>query len=176
MEEIARKVKPVKKNRVIEFEPRERLLEKAKKYVESLESFFEEADRAIPLLLKAMKYADRDLRREIMVVLGSFAKAEIAWPLVEMMTDPSENEEVRHDASVHLSVIGPFLKDPQPLRDRWLKEIESADAQRRLHAAFALGWEGVQHPFQPLAIVFQGRSSQGGVPQVPGARGSRAPL
>jgi len=35
----------MKKNRVIEFEPRKRILEKAQKYVESLESFSEEADQ-----------------------------------------------------------------------------------------------------------------------------------
>lgn len=132
----------MKKNRVIEFEPRERILEKAKKYVESLELFSEDADQAIPLLLKAMKYADRDLKREIMFVLGTFAKEESVWPLYDMMTDPLENEEVRHDAAIQLSVIGPFLKDPQLLTDRLLKEIESSDAERRLHATFAMGWEG----------------------------------
>lgn len=132
----------MKKNRVIEFEPRERILEKAKKYVACVDLFFAEADRAIPLLLKAMKYAARDLKREIMVVLGSFAKEEIVWPLYELMTDSLEDEEVRHDAAIQLSVIGPFLKDPQPLTDRLLKEIESSDAERRLHATFAVGWEG----------------------------------
>ena len=132
----------MKKNRVIEFEPRERILEKAKKYVESLDLFSEKADQAIPLLLKAIKYADRDLKHSIMFVLGSFAKEEIVWPLYDMMTDPSENQEVRHDAAIQLSVIGPFLKDPQPLTERLLKEIEGSDAERRLHATFALGWEG----------------------------------
>jgi len=132
----------MKKNRVIEFEPRERILEKAKKYVESLDLFSEKADQAIPLLLKAIKYADRDLKHSIMFVLGSFAKQEIVWPLYDMMTDPSENQEVRHDAAIQLSVIGAFLKDPQPLRDKLLKEIESSDAERRLYATFALGWEG----------------------------------
>jgi HEAT repeat protein len=131
----------MKRNRVIEFEPRERILEKAGKYIESPELFFEEADRAIPLLLRAMKYADRSLKREIMFILGTFAKEEIVWPLCDMMTDPLENEEVRHDAAIQLSVIGPFLKDPQPLTDRLLKEIESSDAERRFHATFAVGWE-----------------------------------
>ncbi|MGH7824436.1 MAG: HEAT repeat domain-containing protein [Candidatus Binatia bacterium] len=130
------------KNQVIEFEPKERILEKAKKYVESIESFFDDGDQAIRLLLRALKLADRDLKHEIMIVLGSFAKQEVVWPLYEMMTDPLENEEVRHDAAIQLSVIGPFLKDSQPLIDRLLKEIESTDAERRLHATFAIGWEG----------------------------------
>jgi len=127
---------------VIEFEPKERILEKAKKYVESVDLFFEERDRAVPLLLKAMKLADRDLKHQIMFILGSFAKEKVVWPLYDIMTDPSEAEEVRHDAAIQLSVIGPLLKDPRLLTERLLKEIESADAERRLHATFAVGWEG----------------------------------
>ncbi len=127
-------------NRVIEFEPRERVLAKAKKYIESVELFFEERDQAFPVLLRALKHADRDLKWEIMCVLGTLAKEEVAWPLYQMMVDPSENDEVRHDAAIQLSVIGPFLKDPKPLADRLLEEIEISDPERRLHATFALGW------------------------------------
>jgi HEAT repeat protein len=130
------------KNRVIEFEPKERILEKARKYVDSVEDFLDEPNQAIPLLLKAMKLADRDFKYEIMLVLGSFAKQEVIWPLYAMMTDPSETEEIRHDAAIHLSVVGPFIKDPQPLIDKLLAEIESSDAERRLHATFAIGWQG----------------------------------
>ncbi len=129
-------------NRVIKFEPRERVLEKAKKYIESVELLFEERDRAFPVLLRAMKHADRDLKWEIMSVLGTLAKEEVAWPLYQMMVDPSEKDEVRHDAAIQLSVIGPFLKDPKPLADRLLEEIEISDPKRRLHATFALGWRG----------------------------------
>jgi len=127
-------------NRVIQFEPRERVLEKAKKYIESVELFFEERDQAFPVLLRALKHADRDLKWEIMCVLGTLAKEEFAWPLYQMMVDPSEKDEVRHDAAIQLSVIGPFLKDPKPLADRLLEEIEISDPKRRLHATFALGW------------------------------------
>jgi HEAT repeat protein len=132
----------MKKNRVVEFESRERILEKAKKYIESIESFFDERDQAVPLLLKAMKHADRALKREIILVLGSFAKNEVVWPLYDMMIDPLEDEEARHDAAIQLSVIGPLIKNPQPLIDKLLEEIESGDAERRLHATFAIGWEG----------------------------------
>lgn len=132
----------MKKNHVIEFQPKERILEKARHYVESVESFFEESDQAITLLLKALKYADRDLKQEIMFVLGSFAKEETVWPLYDIMTDPLQDEEVRHDAAIQLSVIAPFLKDRQTLFDRLAQEITSSDAERRLHATFAMGWEG----------------------------------
>ena len=140
----------MKKNRVIKFEPRERILERAKKYVESPELIFEGTNRAIPLLLKAMKQAEGDLKREIMFVLGTFAKEEVIWPLYEMMTDPSEKEEVRHDAAIQISVIGAFLKNPQPLAERLLKEMDSSDTQRRLHATFAMGWRGHSEAAIPL--------------------------
>jgi HEAT repeat protein len=132
----------MKKDRVIKFDSKERILKKARSYIESVETFFDESDRAIPLLLKAMKLANRDLKREIMLLLGSFAKETVVWPLYDLMTDPSESEEIRHDAAIQLSVIGPLLKNSQPLVDRLLQEIGNKDRQRRLHATFAIGWEG----------------------------------
>jgi HEAT repeat protein len=132
----------MKKNHVIELEPKARIIDRARKYIESVESFLDDGDQAVSLLLRAMKYADRDLKREIMLVLGSFAKEKVLWPLYDIMIDLTENEEVRHDAAIQLSVIGPLIKDPQLLVDRLLKEIESSDADRRLHATFAIGWEG----------------------------------
>jgi HEAT repeat protein len=132
----------MKKNHIIEFEPRERILEKARKHVDSLELFSQESDRAIPLLLKAIKYADKDLKSEIIILLGTFAKEEVAWPLYEILSDKSGNEEIRNHAAIQLSVIGPFLKNSQPFVDRLLKDMESPDAELRLHATFAVGWEG----------------------------------
>jgi len=140
----------MKKNSVIEFEPKERMLAKAKAYVDSVESFLDGGDQAVSLLLRATKHADRGLKREIMFVLGTFAKEEVLWPLYEIMSDSSEDEEARHDAAIQLSVIGPFLKDPQPLVERLLKEIESSDAERRLHATFAMGWKGNSQAAIPL--------------------------
>jgi len=135
----------MKKHRVIKFEPKERILENARKYVDCVESFLEDGDHAVPLLLKAMKLADRNLKREIMLLLGSFAKEAVVWPLFELMTDGAESAEIRHDAATHLSVIGPFLKNPQTLADRLQEEVQSSDAERRLHATFALGWRGNSH-------------------------------
>lgn len=133
----------MKKNHVIELEPKARILDRARKYIESVESFLDDGDQAVSLLLlRAIKHADRDLKREIIMVLGSFAKEAAVWPLYDMMIDPAENVDVRHDAAIQLSVIGPLIKDPQLLVERLLKEIESSDAERRLHATFAIGWEG----------------------------------
>jgi HEAT repeat protein len=140
----------MKNSNVIDFKPKERLLEKAGSYIESIELFLEEQDEAVPLLLKALEHADHELKHEIILLLGSFAKQEMAWPLYQMITDPDKDEELRRDASIQLSVISPFLKEPQPLIDHLLEDIKSPDPELRLHAAFALGWEGNLQAAIPL--------------------------
>jgi HEAT repeat protein len=140
----------MKSNRVIAFDSKRRILERAKKYVESVELFLDGEDQAVSLMLKALKHADGDLKREIMFVLGTFAKEKVVWPLFDMMTDSSEDEEVRNNAAIQLSVIGPFLSDPQALVDRLLEEIQSSDVERRLHATFAVGWKGNVRAALPL--------------------------
>jgi len=131
-----------KPNRIIDFEPKERILAKAKQYVESVELFLNERDQAIPLLLRALKHADGELKAEILFLLGTFAKEQSIGPLYEIMTDGTEVEEIRQHAAIQMSVMGPLLKDPQSLIDKLLKDIASADADLRLHATFALGWKG----------------------------------
>ena len=138
------------KNHIIEFDPKERILEKAGSYIDSLEMFLDEYEQAVPFLIKAMKYADTKLKQEIMLLLGSFAKEEFVEPLYEIMSDNSEDEDIRHDAGIQLSIIGPFLKDPQFLIDRLLEDMASPDANLRLHATFAVGWEGNSQAAIPL--------------------------
>jgi HEAT repeat protein len=136
--------------KVIDFESRERLFKKVESYIESIELFLEERDKAVPLLLKALKYADQELKHEIILLLGSWAKQEIGWPLYEILVDTKENKDIRNSASIELSVIFPFLKDPQPLLDRLLEDLKSPDAELRIYAAFALGWEGNTQAAIPL--------------------------
>ena len=138
------------KNKVINFEPQDRLLEKAQQYIDSVENFLEERETAIPLLLRALKFADRRQKQQIVLLLGGFAKQEIAWPLYKMMSDPVEEEDVRHDASIQLSVTFPFLKEPQALIDRLMEDLKSQDPGLRANAAFALGWEGNGQAAIPL--------------------------
>ena len=138
------------KNKIINFESKERLIEKAGSYIDSVELFLEERGKAVPLLLKALKHADRKLRHKIVFFLGSFAKQEVSWPLYQMMVNPHESEESRREASIQLSVIFPFLKDPQPIIDRLLEDLKNADPELRLNAAFSSGWEGNDQVVIPL--------------------------
>jgi len=131
-----------KTTRVIEFDSKQRMLEKAQNYVASVDLFIDERDQAIPLLLRALKHADGELKREILFVLGTFANEQCIGPLYEIMTDSAEDEEIRQHAAIQISVMGPLLKDAQSLIDKLLKDIASADRDLRLHATFALGWKG----------------------------------
>ena len=136
--------------KVIDFESREHLFKKVESYIESIELFLEEQDKAVPLLLKALKYADQELKHEIILLLGSWAKQEVAWPLYEILSDIKENKDIRNSASIELSVIFPFLKEPQPLLERLLEDLKSPDAELRIYAAFSLGWEGNTQAAIPL--------------------------
>ena len=136
--------------KVIDFESREHLFKKVESYIESIELFLEEQDKAIPLLLKALKYADHELKHEIILLLGSWAKQEVAWPLYEILSDIKENKDIRNSASIELSVIFPFLKEPQPLLESLLEDLKSPDAELRIYAAFSLGWEGNTQAAIPL--------------------------
>jgi HEAT repeat protein len=140
---------------IIQFNPIDRVLNKVDKFLESKELFFEDRESAIPLLLTALKYADNALKQKIILLLGSSAKQEIAWPLYKMLSDPLENEEIRYIAAIQLRVISPTLKDAQPLIDRLLQDLENKDPEMRMYAASALGWNGNFQAAIPLiALLF----------------------
>ncbi|MGZ9260919.1 MAG: HEAT repeat domain-containing protein, partial [Candidatus Binatia bacterium] len=89
-----------KTTRVIEFDSKQRILEKAQNYVESVDLFIDERDQAIPLLLRALKHADGELKREILFMLGTFANEQCIGPLYEIMTDSAEDDEIRQHAAI----------------------------------------------------------------------------
>ncbi len=138
---------------IIQFNPIERVLKKVDKFLESKEQFFEDREAAIPLLLNSLKYADNTLKQKIILLLGSSAKQEIAWPLYKLLSDPEENEEIRYIAAVQLRVIFPTLKDFQPLIDQLLLDLENEDPELRLYAACALGWNGNFQAAIPLIAL-----------------------
>ena len=138
------------KKKIIPFQPQKRLLEQSRCYIDDLALFLNERDLAVPILLKSLRHADRQLKQRIILLLGGFAKQEIASPLYEMMTDPGEDELVRHDASIQLSVTMPFLKQPQTIIDRLVKNLRDKDPELRTNAAFALGWKGNTQAAIPL--------------------------
>jgi HEAT repeat protein len=110
-----------------------------------------EKERSIPLLLKALRLSrDIDLRRDILLLLGGFAKDELYWPLYEIMSDPGEPDEFRDQAAIHLGVIGAFLDDPQLLVRKLVNDIETGEHDTKVRSIIALGWEGNLAAVLPL--------------------------
>jgi HEAT repeat protein len=132
----------MKKAKVILFQSRARIQKKAQVYLEDPQRFLEEREQAVPLLLKALKHVDPNFKSRIILLLGGLAGEDIVWPLYNLLTDPGEDEEVRHDAAIQLSVTGSFLKNPQALVDRLVIALKNTDPIVRAGAAFALGWRG----------------------------------
>lgn len=130
------------KEKVIPFDAQQRLLEQARRYLASPSLVFQDRERAVSVLLKALRAADLDLRREIILILGGVAKEKIYWPLYEILKDEKEPDELRDQAAIHLAVIGPFLDDPQGLNRRLIADLEQGDIDLRVRAIMALGWEG----------------------------------
>ncbi len=141
------------RNKIIQFDPKERILEKVEEYLECKDRLLEERNAAIPLLLKALKYADHGLKQKIVILLGAFADSDVVWPLYELLADPTENEEIRYLASMQLKMLFPTLEDKQPLIDRLFKDIESDDSEMRVYAAGALGWRGNFQAAIPLVSL-----------------------
>jgi HEAT repeat protein len=127
---------------IIPFDSQERLLIQARKYISDPELIIVEKDRAIPLLLRALKFGELKIRREIILLLGSFAKEDVYWPLYEIMCDNEEPDELRDQAALHLSVIGPFLDDPHALIKKLIADLKNPDTDIKVRAILALGWEG----------------------------------
>ncbi|MFO8239665.1 MAG: hypothetical protein R6T90_01560 [Dissulfuribacterales bacterium] len=127
---------------IIPFDSQERLLIQARKYISDPELIIVEKDRAIPLLLRALKCGELKIRREIILLLGSFAKDDVYWPLYEIMCDPEEPDELRDQAALHLSVIGPFLDDPHALIKKLIGDLKNPNTDIKVRAILALGWEG----------------------------------
>jgi HEAT repeat protein len=128
--------------KIIPFQRRERLLSRARGYVENIEAFVAERDMAVPCLLEALPVAEGRLLHTIVLLLGSFAKREVVYPFRRMMRDRRMREETRHALAVQLSVMLPHLRPMEGLIEALLGDLEDADPSRRLCAALALGWKG----------------------------------
>lgn len=136
---------------IVPFDASDRILSQAKAYLTTPERVIAEKERSIPLLLKALRLSKNiDLRRDILLLLGSFAKEELYWPLYEIMSDPEEPDEFKDQAAIYLGVIGAFLDDPQMLVRKLVNNMETGEHDTRVRSIIALGWEGNLAAVLPL--------------------------
>lgn len=126
---------------VIPFDARERLIFRAKEYISHPDIFLSEKKKAVPLLIRALKFADQELRANILFLLCSFSKEDIAWPLYDIMTNQEESDDIKDQAAIQLSVISPFLSNPQSITRKLINDLEMYP-ENKIRSILALGWEG----------------------------------
>ncbi len=127
---------------VIPFDRVQRQIDQARDYVHDPRRFLEEREKALPLLLNVLSQVEPELRRDILFVLSTFAKEEVSVPLARIMGNDDFSDELRDQAALYLSVLGPFLKDPQPVLSFLADYLKSEDVSLKVRAIVAMGWEG----------------------------------
>lgn len=128
--------------KVIPFNYKQRLIEKAVQYLDQYEFSSTYPNRAISILIKAIKVADKQLKHRIISLFGSLNRPELVWNLYQIMIDERESEDVRHHASVQLNTAAADLKNPQTLIECLTEKLNHPDPFTRALLVFALGWEG----------------------------------
>src|SRR5688500_6858575 len=104
----------MRKNRVIAFDSKVRILKTARHYVESVDIFFDESDRAILLLRNAINVAERDFKRETWIRTAGFRISTRHWTcrdneIDERCRDPTsstQNPALQFQRIVHCETAG----------------------------------------------------------------------
>ena len=129
-------------SKVIPFNYKQRLIDKAAQYLDEYELSSTCPDHAISVLTKAVRITDRQFKHRIISLFGSLNKPKLVWSLFKIMSDENESEDVRHHASVQLNTMAAGLKNPQRLIKELTKNLNHPDPFTRALTVFALGWEG----------------------------------
>lgn len=137
--------------RVILLQPKQRLLEKVRSYVDSPREFAKNKEKAVSDLLHALPGADSELRHKIMMVLAEFAKEQAAEPLLEILKDPGQSSHTRHYAAVQLCAVLPFVPDSSRFIKELVVAIHGPDFKLRRFAVTAMGWRGNPSAYKHLA-------------------------
>ena len=128
--------------KIIRFDADQRLLSKVRDYLSALDELISDGNEAVDLLLKAFWVADEDLKVKIVIMLGTVARPQVAWSLLDIMRDPAQSETVRQAASIQISVMGGALQDRNALVEHLRSDLQAEEPFLRASAAMALGWEG----------------------------------
>lgn len=128
--------------RVLHFQPDRILISRAEEYLNNPGLILNDRERGINCLLKAIRLVDPDMRRKIVVLLGSLGSEDVIDPLYEILIDPDEPDELREEAAININVLGPFLRSPGPRTEKLIRLVEHGCHEERALAIVALGWEG----------------------------------
>jgi HEAT repeat protein len=128
--------------KIIRFDADQRLLTKVRAYLSALDELISGGNEAVDLLLRAFWVADEDLKVKIVIMLGTVARPQVAWSLLDIMRDTTQSEYVRQAAGIQISVMGCALKDKDSLVEQLRADLQAEAPFLRANAAMALGWEG----------------------------------
>ena len=137
--------------KVILLQPRLRLLERARSYVDSPHLFAENKERAVRELIKVLPVADPSLRHKIMILLAGYAKDQAVQPLYDIMKDEDQLPRTRHYAAVQLCAVIPFVENCQGIVSFLEQDLVSPDHNLRRYATTAMGWQCNNPGFMLLA-------------------------
>ncbi|MBI9074550.1 MAG: HEAT repeat domain-containing protein [Desulfatibacillum sp.] len=137
--------------KVILLQPRLRLLERARTYVDSPELFAANRERAIRELIKVLPVADSPLRHKIMILLAGYAKDQALQPLYDILRDEDQLPRTRHYAAIQLCAVLPFVEDSRAIISLLEQDLISLDPSLRRFATTAMGWQCNDHVFVLLA-------------------------
>jgi len=136
--------------KVIKFNSKEQFIEKLKEYVDNLELFFKEYEKAVPLMKKYFNFVDKDLKLKVLLLLGSFAK-EASWDFCyEVAMDREEHEMVRDTSALNLGHILKYSIENESLIETLLMDANSDQKDKREYAIRALGFKGNYKAALPL--------------------------
>ena len=127
-----------------------RLLAKAAAYTDSLELFLRERDKATPILISALDFASTTLKRNIILLLGGFARDQAPDYLLPIVLNADEALETRRLAALILSAISPGHQNRQRFVRLLIDKLNSSDSDLRINAALALGWDHNSMAVKPL--------------------------
>lgn len=128
--------------KIIPFNLKQRIIDRAARCVEDFESTSVCSDRTISVLIKAISSVDKQLKHRIISLFGSQTRPDLVWPLYFLMIDDGEDEDIRHHASVQLNILASRLKNPEQLIKHLSEDLNHKEPFTRALAVFALGWEG----------------------------------
>jgi len=120
----------------------ERLIEKARNYLEDMEAFLSDIPDAVTIILEALPHADTPLILKMLPLLGFGGKDRVLWPLYHLMREASKDESVCRSAAVQLGLAASLSNDPSALMAELIKNLSHPKASIRSRCALALGWEG----------------------------------
>lgn len=135
---------------IIKFKSKELHIKKLQEYLENVNLFFKEYEKAVPLLKRYFKDIENELKLRVILLLGLFAKEKSGRFCYQIAMDVQEDGMVRDTAALQLGHILRCSINNENLQETLLMDLKSEDKNKREYAIRALGFEGNQRAALPI--------------------------